>query len=95
MQRCVYVLSTRERAMFDIYKIGRHSGTSEKLLSRYRTTLFHPIIYHSVITGESERLERLTLKYLDNYRIINDTGRKSEWVQMKLPVIKNLIEVLK
>ena len=80
----VYIVSTLKIAKDDEYKLGMHSGTQKKLLSRYGTPLIDPIIYFFRPVNDFKKIEALALKKFNKYRIINDSGKKTEWIKLNL-----------
>ncbi len=85
--RAVYVLSTRERAKLNLYKIGKHTGNQPKLLSRYKTALIDPYIFHFHITANYSETEQELLSVLDEFRVKDENDKQTEWVNLKLPKI--------
>lgn len=91
----IYVVSTEEGANLNKYKIGKHTGTKEKLLSRYRTYLVTPVLYFFEHMEDSIDFEKDLKVYLDQYLMMTDKGNKSEWVVVGLEKIISKINKLK
>jgi hypothetical protein len=45
------------------------------------TPLINPICYYFVPVGDYKKIENETLLLLDDYRLIDDDGNKTEWVR--------------
>ncbi|ANB50172.1 T5orf172 domain-containing protein [Powai lake megavirus] len=91
----IYIVSTLEKAKKKEYKIGQHTGTQRKLLSRYGTPLIDPIIYFFRPVHNSKKIETLILKKLNKYRIINSSGNKTEWIKLDIDnIIKKVCEII-
>ena len=90
--KTIYVVSSPKRMADDEHKFGRHTGTQTKLQSRYYTydpeieILFFKEVYDYVMIED-----RIKAK-LDEYRLFNGNGHKTEWVQMNLQKMTNIIE---
>jgi hypothetical protein len=87
----VYIVSTEEKAKEGIYKIGKHTGTTRNLESRYTTSLIDPIIYFFYPTIYASTIETQIKKQLDSKRIVNKNGNKSEWIHGELKQIIDII----
>jgi prophage antirepressor-like protein len=90
--KCIYLISTNNRAKKNIYKIGKHFGKKRKLKSRYQTPLIWPNIYFYCKVNNYTLIEKKILEDLDEYRIINSNQNKTEWVNLDKETI---IEVIK
>lgn len=90
----IYVISTKAQASRNRYKVGKHSGTKNKLLSRYRTYLIKPVVYYFEQVKDYTTFERDLLACFDSHRLITDKGSKSEWVTMDLNKILRKISKL-
>ena len=80
----IYVISTLDEFKKNTFKIGKHRGSQQKLLSRYKTYLVNPIIfyYHPVINYSI--IENKIKKKLKNYRIKDNNGKVTEWFTLEL-----------
>ena len=75
----IYVLSTPRDHRQNLYKIGRHTGSQQKLLSRYKTALRDPLIFFSYMTPSAKNDEAQILGLLTEHRI-----HRTEWVNIQL-----------
>lgn len=75
-----------------MYKIGSHTGTQEKLLSRYSTSLIEPRIECIYVSEKYRKLEKDIHKALDQYRVKTSQGKQREWFLCSLDTIKNVID---
>ena len=80
----IYIISTQSKAKRDRYKVGIHTGTIERLLSRYRTYLLNPILYHYIELDESLAVESSLKNSLLKFRLFNNNDNLSEWYNMEL-----------
>ena len=83
----IYILSIRDRAKKNIYKIGKHKGNKAKLLKRYQNALINPKIYFFVGVNDYTLIETLIKQKLYDHRIDYPNGKKSEWVKLELEKI--------
>lgn len=88
----IYILSTREEAEKDKYKVGKHTGTQSKLLSRYGTPLINPIIYYFREVNNAKVIEDIFKKRFKEHRIVNENDSTTEWVNLELNLIINAID---
>ena len=72
----LYVITTLERSERNEYKVGKHTGSQRKLLSRYRTYLIDPIIVYFVISKNMDEFEKKILNHLTkiNFKISINFG---------------------
>lgn len=82
----IYVLSKGSKS--DEYKIGKHSGTKEKLVSRYITAIPDLIIHHFIQVEDHKVEEKRLHSKLSKYRTKNANGNLCEWFQCPLSVIE-------
>lgn len=90
----LYIISTLKKAKKNIYKFGRHSGSQRKLISRYRTYLTDVIIFYFRPTDNFAFLEKKILLILDDFIIRDIDGVKTEWIQLELSKIIDIIDDL-
>ena len=90
----IYIISTIQKADNDKYKFGRHKGPKKKLKSRYRTYLIEPIIYFFKPVNNYILVENIVKDILNDFRIINNNGKKTEWVKLNLLKIIKIIETV-
>lgn len=91
----IYVISTKEKSNNNEYKIGKHTGTQSKLLSRYKTPLINPVIYFYLHCENSLNVENEIKKLLKDKRIKNEDGAYTEWVKLNLQqIVNNIYEIL-
>src|SRR6266567_3538330 len=84
MMTCVYAVSTKKKANKHKFKFGSHTGTQQKLLSRYTTYLINPLIYYFYETPYAKEIENIFKKKCIDERIINDNGKITEWIYLEL-----------
>ena len=83
----IYILSDKYRAAQNIYKVGRHTGNDDMLITRYKTYLTEPILYYfeSVKTIEQcINIENEIKKTLEEYRTEFPSGNLTEWYKINL-----------
>jgi hypothetical protein len=90
--KSLYLVSTLEKSKKDEYKFGRYGNTEKKLLSRYRTYLINPICYYFKFVNNYIVLENKILSLLDDYRLPDENGKKTEWVKLELSKIIPVID---
>jgi hypothetical protein len=91
----LYVVSNEKYLADNMFKIGRHTGPLQKLLTRYRTDLISPICLCFIQVNNYIDAESRLKNKLIEFRIPNDNGNLSEWVDTDLHIIlKNLDEVI-
>ncbi len=83
MSAFIYVLGNSRRG---VYKVGRHTGSEKRLVSRYITALIDPTV-HLFVKCDAARVERLVLTKMSAHRLVNVRGRKSEWIRADLSTI--------
>jgi hypothetical protein len=85
----IYVVSTLDRIKEHTFKVGKHSGSQQKLLSRYKTPLIEPLIIYFRPSVQSSEIEKQVLSQLDQYRIKDQDNKKTEWVKLdSIEIIK-------
>lgn len=87
----IYVISTHYKANINEFKVGKFSGSMKKLISRYNTTLITPIIFYYREVNNYTLIEKQILSDLDEFRIINANGNKTEWIRLDKDTIINII----
>ena len=92
MATAIYIISTRVHAEKNEYKLGKHTGSKKKLLSRYTTSLINPILYYFRYSKNSERIESILKQHFEKERIVNRNGHKSEWINIKLNLLIDEID---
>ena len=93
----LYIVSTLDRIAANTFKVGKHTGTQRKLISRYRTYLVDPIIlfYHPDSSDKIDLLERSVLEQLTHARISDEDGRTTEWIRAPLfEIIETVFRIL-
>jgi len=91
----IYVLSTSEKIKRNIYKIGKHKGSQNKLLARYKTALINPVIYFYQHVNNYTIIENKIKSRLNQYRIRDENNRITEWVTLELSqIIKCIIDII-
>ena len=88
----IYVISTHYKANINEFKVGKFSGSMKKLISRYNTSLITPIIFYYRKVNNYTLIEKQILSDLDDFRIINTNGNKSEWIRLDKNTIINIID---
>lgn len=94
MSTVIYVVSDGSNHV-DRYKIGSHTGSCEKLISRYITAIPELIIHCFIETKKAPDIElRFKTIYKDK-RILNIKGNYSEWYLMPLnSILLNINKLL-
>ena len=91
----IYIISTLEKSKINQFKIGRHSGSKESLLSRYRTYLIDPICFYFRSVSNSISIEDILKQFFTEYRIKNNNGNYTEWLNLDLPqIIFNIDKII-
>lgn len=90
----VYVISDPLNESVDRYKIGSHTGTINKLVSRYITSLPELKIYYFEKTPLPLDIEAYFKRTSGPKRIININNNKSEWYIMPLQDIISTLNSL-
>lgn len=77
--KAIYIISNIDNATKSEFKIGKHSGSIQKLISRYAVYFVRPIIFYFAFVDNGDIIETEVLNRLDKYRLIKDHGldRKS------------------
>jgi hypothetical protein len=88
----IYVITTKIYKQQNIYKVGKHSGNKEKLIKRYITALPNIEIIYFQECPLYDIVETNIKVELEQYRIKNCNGGLSEWVQMPLHKLKNIVD---
>jgi len=84
-----------EKAKEDKYKCGYWEHTLHKLEQRYVTYLVDPIVYFFHPTHNVNFIEAEVKKRLDQYRMSNGNGTKTEWFHIKLDIlIATILEII-
>lgn len=86
----IYVLSNGANVRLSQYKIGVHTGDRAKLLRRYKTSLIDPTVY-AFQPCVSPMVERIILATLDDQRVRDPAGKKTEWIHAPLLDIINAV----
>lgn len=87
----VYIISNDVNHKQGRYKFGKHGGTQRELINRYKTPLVNPIIYFYFPCSDNSIVEKAILAKLDIYRVRDDNGRLTEWINY--PLI-NILQVI-
>lgn len=90
--KAIYIISSKENAKKNIYKPGIHSGTENKLISRYSTYLINPKIYYFKYVKNAGHIENILKSKLKMNRLTNNKGNRTEWVSMNLKILITKIE---
>lgn len=80
----IYIISTLKRSNDHIFKIGKHTGTRTKLMSRYATYLIDPIIFYFQPVINYGLVENKIKSKLKKFRIVNNNGKRTEWIKLEL-----------
>lgn len=76
----VYILSTS--SIPGEWKIGKHSGSRNQLISRYISKLHHVEIHHFIPTSYAYQAEQLFLYRYKEFRIKNIRDHDTEWLTL-------------
>jgi hypothetical protein len=87
----IYIITNLEKMDGNIYKVGKHTGSQRKLLSRYRTYLIDPIIIFYVPSSETSELEKKLLELLKAHRINDMDDGETEWVKLPLADLLKIV----
>jgi hypothetical protein len=91
MSAAIYVISDPVYADLNLYKIGSHTGTQSKLISRYITALPKMFISYYTETQAAYAVETIVKNSFIDCRIKNRNGNLSEWYNMFiLDIISNI-----
>ena len=89
----LYVITTPIYKKVNRYKFGRTSGSAKKILTTYVRYLGNPeLIFYATIKKDNRIVESEVLNYFKSSRIRTARGRLSEWIEVD---IKILLEVIK
>lgn len=89
----IYILS--DSINIGRYKVGSHTGTLNKLKSRYITSIPSLVVNYFIETDNAKTIETQFKQKHINERILNSKGRISEWVNMELhEIIGSLLTLL-
>ncbi|RYE14236.1 MAG: GIY-YIG nuclease family protein [Rickettsiales bacterium] len=94
MNKSIYIISTKEKADNNIYKIGVHVGDINKLICRYATYLLHPVVNYFCYIDSNLDIESALKDEFINERLINCNNRRSEWVELPLKQISKCLNSL-
>jgi len=89
--KSIYLISTKARSKRGKYKLGKHTGSENKLVSRYTTSLINPIVFFFCPVNNADKIENMLKKRLLKYRIVSNRGTVLEWIRWEL---KNIIAVV-
>lgn len=93
MSEVIYVLSGLSLSE-ETYKVGSHTGTIQRLKSRYITAIPKLKIHCFIYTNNAVSIEN-EFKWLNhNFRVINSNGSVSEWYQLPLTTIVSTLLLL-
>lgn len=89
----LYILSTPEYEKSGIFKVGIHSGTVTRLISRYITSLPNLDVKLFVLLSDekSKRIEKEVKAHFLPKRVSNINGNNSEWFQVPLEELCSFI----
>ena len=88
----IYLISTPEQMDRDEYKVGKYSRSLSQLVSRYATPLIIPLVFCFIKVNNYTVIEQKILEELDEFRMINVNGNKSEWIKLDRNKIINIIQ---
>jgi hypothetical protein len=71
---------------------GKFMGSLNKLISRYITPLIIPLVFCFIKVNNYAIIETKILEELDEFRIININGNKSEWIRLDRNKIMTVIQ---
>lgn len=92
MNESVYVISSTDRP--GEYKIGKHTGCSTKLITRYRTYLKGVSLKILYPCSNASDVEKYVHKALKQYIIPHEGGSLSEWFKCMLSDIETIFDEL-
>ena len=77
-----YIISTMSKINKNKFKIGKHTGTYDELISRYRTYFIEPIVCLFIYDPNALNIETLLKKKLKGHFITCPNRNPSEWIYM-------------
>lgn len=80
-KKYLYVLTNSINIQYKRFKIGKHKGTLDELRSRYQTYIPDLRVLFFEQFNDTDKIEKIILDQFDEYRIVLESGRKSEWVE--------------
>jgi len=90
--KSIYIISTCSRSKKNMFKIGKHTGSQEQLLTRYETYLIHIKIYYFRSVSDYNKIENLIKSKLKRQRIKKANGNYTEWINLELPKLISCID---
>ena len=91
MSTAIYILSCEVRSNNNEYKIGIHTGSLNKLKSRYNTYFINLKIYYFEYVENATLCENIMKTKLKKNRIKNDNDKLSEWVRMDINDLMKIV----
>lgn len=91
MSTAIYIVSDPYNESIGRYKVGSHTGSRDKLLSRYVTYLPDAKIFYFREVIDALGIENIIKQICISKRVININGSISEWYNMEL---SHLIKVI-
>ena len=81
----LYLITTPEKKLQHLYKIGYHQGTLDTLLKQYQNKHLNPEIVYFDNVNNPFLIKNQVLNFLENYR---EKNRKSlNWICLRLEMI--------
>lgn len=87
----IYIVSNAENHIQGRYKVGKHGGTQKQLITRYKTPLINPVIYFYYPCSDNSIMETAILEKLDRYRIRDENGKATEWINCALSIVVGIM----
>ena len=88
----IYVVSNPIKANNNIYRIGKYSGSSKKLIKRYTSNFLIYFSYH-VPKDKSSKIAKEVHDKLNKYRLVD--GNTTKWFRVKITkIIRTIFSIL-
>lgn len=80
----LYIVSTPDQINKNTFKVGIHSGTQRKLISRYHTYFPDILILFYFPSEKADQLEKEVFNKLENNRVCDGDNHHTEWIILPL-----------
>ena len=88
----IYILSDPDSVVVNKYKVGITSRNKLKLLRDYRRSRPEVILYLFEMCENSKQIESEVLSHFEKFRILHQSGKMSEWIQIELNNLMEFVE---
>jgi len=90
MSNVIYIIK-KDINSHNLYKVGKYTGSIEKLSSRYMTYYPNHVVLLFIKTSNADSIEDQVKLEFYEYREINKKGNRSEWIEYDLNAIVKYI----